>query len=119
LRERFWANGFESDQTLENPEPKLAPLPSSQAVSSEIGFYRDIAHPLEVKFQIFSVAERCVLVCVHLLERLLPLQACASEPLSLIQPCASYTLPPVEPLINPKIYQAVCQQVERQQALFF
>jgi hypothetical protein len=36
LRGRFWANNFESDQTLENPEPKLAPLPSSQVVSSEI-----------------------------------------------------------------------------------
>jgi hypothetical protein len=36
LRERFWANGFELDQTVENPEPFLAPLPSLQAVSSEI-----------------------------------------------------------------------------------
>jgi hypothetical protein len=36
LRERFWANGFELDQTIENPEPFLAPLPSTREVSSEI-----------------------------------------------------------------------------------
>jgi len=36
LRERFWANGFELDQTIENPEPFLAPLPSLREVSSEI-----------------------------------------------------------------------------------
>jgi hypothetical protein len=35
LRERFWENGFELAQTVENPEPFLAPLPSSWAVSSE------------------------------------------------------------------------------------
>jgi hypothetical protein len=35
LRERFWANGFELAQTVENPEPFLAPLPSLWAVSSE------------------------------------------------------------------------------------
>jgi hypothetical protein len=35
LRERFWANGVESDRTVENPEPFLAPLRSLQAVSSE------------------------------------------------------------------------------------
>jgi hypothetical protein len=28
LRERFWANGVESDRTVENPELFLAPLPS-------------------------------------------------------------------------------------------
>jgi hypothetical protein len=37
VRERFWENGFELDQTLENPEPKLAPLLSLQVVLSEIG----------------------------------------------------------------------------------
>jgi hypothetical protein len=36
LRERFWANGFELDQAVENPEPVLAPLPSLRAVFSEI-----------------------------------------------------------------------------------
>jgi hypothetical protein len=35
LREQFWANGSELAQTIENPEPFLAPLPSSWAVSSE------------------------------------------------------------------------------------
>jgi hypothetical protein len=35
LRERFWANGVESDRTVENPEPFLAPLPSLREVSSE------------------------------------------------------------------------------------
>jgi hypothetical protein len=35
LRERFWENGFELAQTVENPEPFLAPLPSWWAVSSE------------------------------------------------------------------------------------
>jgi hypothetical protein len=35
LRERFWANGVESDRTVENPEPFLASLPSLRAVSSE------------------------------------------------------------------------------------
>ena len=35
LHERFWANGFELDQAVENPEPFLAPLPSMVAVSSE------------------------------------------------------------------------------------
>jgi hypothetical protein len=28
LREQFWANGFELAQTVENPDPFLAPLPS-------------------------------------------------------------------------------------------
>ena len=36
LCERLWTNGVESDRTVENPEPFLAPLPSSRAVSSEI-----------------------------------------------------------------------------------
>jgi hypothetical protein len=35
LRERFWANGFELAQTVENPEPFLASLPSSWVFSSE------------------------------------------------------------------------------------
>ena len=35
LRERFWANGVESDRTVENPEPFLASLPSLRAVSLE------------------------------------------------------------------------------------
>jgi hypothetical protein len=38
LRELFWASGVKSDQTVENPEPFLAPLPSLRAVSPEIGF---------------------------------------------------------------------------------
>jgi hypothetical protein len=29
LRERFWANGFELDQTVENPEQFISPLPLS------------------------------------------------------------------------------------------
>jgi len=66
----------------------------------KLDHYRDIALPLEVKYQIFSVVEGSVLVCLQVLKRLLPLQACASAPLSPIQPCvlASYC----EPLINLK-----------------
>ena len=36
LHERFWENGFELDQTVEKPEPFLAPLPSLRVVSLEI-----------------------------------------------------------------------------------
>jgi hypothetical protein len=38
---------------------------------------RDIARPLEVKSQIFFVAEVSVLVCLQVLKRLLPLKAYA------------------------------------------
>jgi len=39
LRELFWANGYELDKTLENPEPKWALLPSLWVVSPEIGSF--------------------------------------------------------------------------------
>jgi hypothetical protein len=83
LRERFWANGVESDRTVENPEPFLAPLPSSRAVSPEIGHYRDLALVLEVISQISSMAEGNVLVCVLKCF----LQTWATTSLSLAQPC--------------------------------
>jgi hypothetical protein len=58
LRERFWANGFELDQTVENPEPFLAPLPSSRAVSSEIELLQRSSSCFTGQF---SVAGTCVL----------------------------------------------------------
>jgi hypothetical protein len=57
LRERFWENGFELAQAVENPEPFLAPLPSSRTVLQKIIHYRDLALVSEVIFQISSMAD--------------------------------------------------------------
>jgi hypothetical protein len=84
LRERFWANGFELDQTVENPEPFLAPLPSCERFLQKVSHYRDLALVLEVIFQISSMAEGNVLVCVYLL-KCFP-QTWATTTLSLAQP---------------------------------
>jgi hypothetical protein len=58
LRERFWANGVESDRTVENPEPFLAPLPSCGRFPQKLSGYRDLALVFQVNF---SVAGTCVL----------------------------------------------------------
>jgi hypothetical protein len=50
LRERFWANGFELDQTVENPEPFLAPLPSCGRFPQKLSCYRDLARVFQVNF---------------------------------------------------------------------
>jgi hypothetical protein len=81
LRERFWANGFELDQTVENPEPFLAPLPSLWAVSSESEYYRDLA--LFYRSIFFQWLEHAFWVCEHLPECLSLLQTCASNPFCL------------------------------------
>jgi hypothetical protein len=58
LHEACWENGFELGQTVENPEPFLAPLPSMQAVSSK----SELLQRYRSRFTgQFSMAGTCVL----------------------------------------------------------
>jgi hypothetical protein len=109
LHERFWANGFELDQTVENPEPKLAPLPSLRAVSSEIellqrssssftGQFSDPLRGCKLRFGLCAFARN-----VYYFSR--------PGPQLLSHSSNHASLPPVEPLINSKGIQLVCQQI--------
>jgi hypothetical protein len=105
LHEACWANGFELGQTVENPEPFLAPLPSTWAVSSESELLQRSSSCFTGQF---SVAGTCVLgLCAFARMLITSPDLCFKTPSARPALCLNFLL---KPLINPQIHQAVCQK---------
>jgi hypothetical protein len=105
LRERFWANGVESDRTVENPEPFLAPLPSLWAVSSEIEWIQRSSSRFPGQFfSGWNMRFESVSICQNAYHFSRPVLQIPSACSTL---CFNFLL---KPLINLQIHQVVCQK---------